>query len=71
MGYRDNFGGDRHDKFLNLIMVMVSEMSMCVKTYQIVCLKYMQLIAWQLYFNQVATKINKGMDKEGKKDKGL
>lgn len=31
----------------------------------------MQLIVWQLYCNQVATKINKGMDKEGKKDKGL
>lgn len=49
---------------------MVSKMSMCVKTYQIVRLKYMQLIVWQLYFNQVATKINKGMDKEGEKIKG-
>lgn len=71
MRYKDNFRGDGHEKFLNLIVVMVSEMSMCVKTYQIVCLKYMQLIVWQLHFNQVATKINKEMDKEGKKDKGL
>lgn len=31
----------------------------------------MQLIVWQLHFNQVATKINKEKDEEGKKDKGL
>lgn len=67
MGYKDNFGGNRHDKFLNLTVVMVSEVSMCVKTYQIICLKYMQLIVWQLYFNHVAIKIKNRMDKEWEK----
>lgn len=62
--------GNRHDKYITLFVVRVPEMSMCVKIYQIMCLKYMQLFVCQLCLNQCATKINKGMDKEGTKKKG-
>lgn len=42
------------DMFMTLMVVMVSRAYMYPQTYQLVFIKYVQLVAYQLYLNKLA-----------------
>ena len=48
---------ERMDAFTLLIEVMVSLVGTHVKTYHIVCIKYVQFVTWQLYLKKAVLKV--------------
>lgn len=54
-GQQKTFGGDG---YIALILMVVTQIYLCVQTHQILCIKYLQFLLYQLYFNILFKKFN-------------
>lgn len=67
MGHKETWGVMSMSIFF--IMVVVSWMYKCVRTYQIMCFKYVQVIVCQFYINKAVFKGHRWYDNYQKKIK--